>query len=297
MNEVIIGILGLIALLCLFLSGIELGFGMAIVGLIGFAILVSLDSALSLLATDMLETFSSYGLTVIPLFILMGQIASNAGIAKRLYEMAYRFIGRVPGGLAIATVIGATVFKAICGSSPATTATFASIAVPQMDKYHYSRKLSTGVVSIVGTLGNLLPPSVTLIILGLITNVSIGRLFLAGLVPGLILALLYMLIIVIWAKRVPSLGPIGEKFAWKEKLVALPEGGLVIVVFLVIMGGLLEGIFTPTEAGGIGAFSVLVLAVAKRDIGFKLYVKSVMEALVTACMCLVLLFGSVLMGH
>jgi C4-dicarboxylate transporter DctM subunit len=297
MNEVVIGLIGLFALLALFLTGIELGFGMAIVGFVGFSIIVSLDSALNLLATDIIETFSSYSLTVIPLFILMGQIASNAGIARRLFDVAYKFIGRVPGGLAVATVIGATAFKSICGSSPATAATFASIAVPEMDKYHYSRTLSTGVVAVVGTLGILLPPSVTLIILGIITNLSIGRLFLAGLIPGLIVSLLYMVIIVGWSKLVPSLGPIGESFTWKQKMVGLPEGGFVILVFIVIMGGLLKGLFTPTEAGSIGAFAVLILAVGKRDMSFGGYVKSVKEALGTACMCFVLLAGSVLMGH
>lgn len=227
----------------------------------------------------------------------MGQIAFNAGIAARLYGMAYKFIGYIPGGLAIATVVGATVFKSICGSSPATAATFASIAVPEMDKYNYSRTLSTGVVAVVGTLGILLPPSVTLIILGLITNLSIGRLFLAGVIPGLIVALLYVFIIVGWCKINPSLGPSGRRFSWKEKIASLPEGMFVIIVFLVIMSGLLKGIFTPTEAGSIGAFAVLVLAIVKRDIGFKGYVKSVAEALRTACMCFVLLMGSVLMGH
>jgi len=297
MNEVTAGIVGLFLLMGLFLTGIEVGFAMAIIGFIGFSYIVSFEAALNLLATDVFETFSSYSLTVIPLFILMGQIAFNAGIARRLYGMAYKLIGFIPGGLAIATVAGATAFKAICGSSPATTATFASIAVPEMDKYGYSRKLSTGVVAVVGTLGILIPPSVTLIILGLVTEQSIGRLFLAGLIPGLIIALFYAIIIIGWCKINPSLGPKGEKYSWKEKIASLPEGLWVIVIFLVTMGGLLKGFFTPTEAGSVGTFAVLLLCIFKRDIGFKGYLKSIREALRTACMCLVLLAGSVIMGH
>ena len=184
MSDVAAGLIGLAGVLLLFLTGIELGFAMALVGFLGFSYIVSWKAGLNLLAKDFFDVLSSYGFTVIPLFILMGQIAFNAGIAKRLYAAAYKFVGHIPGGLAMATVVGATVFKAICGSSPATAATFASVAVPEMDHYGYDKKLSTGVVAVVGTLGILIPPSVTLIVFGIITEQSIGKLFLAGLVPG-----------------------------------------------------------------------------------------------------------------
>ncbi|MDP3285612.1 MAG: TRAP transporter large permease subunit, partial [Desulfobacterales bacterium] len=153
MSDVTIGILGLSTVLLLFLTGIELAFAMALVGFIGFSYLVSFKAGVNLLAKDFFDVFTSYGFTVIPLFVLMGQIAFNAGVAKKLYDAAYRFIGHIPGGLAMATVAGATVFKAICGSSPATAATFASVAVPEMDRYNYDKKLSTGTVATVGTLG------------------------------------------------------------------------------------------------------------------------------------------------
>src|SRR5512133_1561155 len=192
MSEVAVGLLGLASLLLLFLTGIELGFAMALVGFVGFAIIISPQAAMNLLAKDIFDVFSSYGFTVIPLFILMGQIAFNAGIAKRLYNASYKFIGHVPGGMAMATVAGATAFKAICGSSPATAATFASVAVPEMDRYGYDKKLSTGIVASVGTLGVLMPPSVSLIIFGIISDQSIGRLFLAGVFPGLIIASLFV---------------------------------------------------------------------------------------------------------
>jgi len=297
MSEVTIGLLGLGIVLILFLTGIELGFAMALVGFIGFSFLVSAKAGLNLLAKDFFDVFASYGFTVIPLFVLMGQIAFNAGIAKRLYDASYRFIGHIPGGLAMATVAGATVFKAICGSSPATAATFASVAVPEMDRYNYDKKLSTGIVATVGTLGILIPPSVTLIVFGIITEQSIGKLFLAGLVPGLMIAFFFICIIYVWCKMNPALGPKGERSTWKQRFASLPEVLWVVGVFLLVIGGLMYGFFTPTEAGSVGTFAVLLLSVIKRDIGFKGYIKSVIESLRTACMVLMLIAGSTVLGH
>jgi tripartite ATP-independent transporter DctM subunit len=227
----------------------------------------------------------------------MGQIAFNAGIAKRLYSSANKFIGHVPGGLAMATVAGATAFKAICGSSPATAATFASVAIPEMDKFNYSRKLSTGIVASVGTLGILIPPSVVLIIFGIITEQSIGKLFLAGVVPGLIIALFFVVIIYGWCRINPSMGPKGERSTWKERFASLPEVGSVAIIFLLVIGGLMQGFFTPTEAGSVGTVAVLILSVMKRDIGFQGYLKSVRESLRTACMVLMLVTCSAIFGH
>ena len=297
MNEVIIGIIGLGVLLALFLTGIELAFAMIIVGFFGFAYLISFEAAFNMMAKDVFDTFESYNLTVVPLFVLMGQIAFNAGIARRLYDTAHRFIGHIPGGLAIATVAGATIFKAISGSSVATAATFSSVAVPEMDRFGYSKKLSTGIVATVGTLGILLPPSVVLIIFGVITQQSIGKLFVAAIIPGLLIALFFVFIIVGWCKIDPSVGPKGQRFSWKERFRSLPEVIWPIVIFMVIIGGLLNGFFTPTEAGSIGTFAVIVLSFLKRDIGFKGTAKSVMESLVTATMVLFLLAGSAVLGH
>jgi len=297
MSEVTIGIVGLAAILLLFLTGIELGFAMAIIGFLGFGYIVSFSAASNLLAKDVFDVFSSYGFTVIPLFVLMGQVAFNAGIARRLFGASYKFIGHVPGGLAMATVAGATAFKAICGSSPATAATFAVVAVPEMDRYGYSKTLSTGIVAVVGTLGILIPPSVTLIVFGIITEQSIGKLFLAGLVPGLMIACLFICIIYIWCRIDPALGPKGEKSTWKERLVALPEVVWVLVIFIFMVGGLMQGLFTPTEAGSVGTFFVLVLSLVKRDIKWKGYIASVAESLRTACMVLMLIAGSAVLGH
>ena len=207
MNEIMVGIIGLAVLLFLFATGIELGFAMGLVGFVGFAYLNGFHSAINLLATDFYDVITNYGYTIFPLFVLMGQIGFNAGIAVRLYDAANRFIGHVPGGLAMATVMGATGFKTICGSSAATAATFASVAIPQMERYGYDKKLSTGIVATVGSLGCIIPPSVVLIILGILTEQSIGQLFLAGIIPGLIIALFFMGVIYGWAKINPAIAP------------------------------------------------------------------------------------------
>jgi tripartite ATP-independent transporter DctM subunit len=297
MNEIAVGLINLAILLILFLTGIELGFAMAIMGFLGFAYLVSLPAAFNLLAKDFFDVFATYGFTVIPLFIFMGQIAFNAGIAKQLFDAAHKFMGHIPGGLAIATVAGATVFKAICGSSPATAATFASVAVPEMDRFNYSRKLSTGIVAVVGTLGVLLPPSVTLIVFGVITEQSIGKLFMAGVIPGLLIALFFIFIIVGWAKMNPALAPKSDRFPWGERWKTVPDVIWPVLIFVVVIGGLLNGFFTPSEAGSVGTAAVLVLALLKRSMPWKAFVKSVDESLRTACMVITLIAGSAVLGH
>ncbi|HOE18558.1 MAG TPA: TRAP transporter large permease [Syntrophorhabdaceae bacterium] len=298
MNEITIGIIALCFLLGLFLSGLELAFAMIVIGVAGFSIVVSPEAAMGLLANDFFDGLASYGLTVIPLFVLMGQIAFNAGLAKHLYDTCHRFFGHIPGGLSIATVVGAAIFKSICGSMAATVATFASVAIPEMDRYGYSKKLSTGIVAIVGgTLGALLPPSVTLIVLGIITEVSIGQLFMAGIVPGLLVAFLFLIVIIVWCRINPALGPKSEKFSWRERTSSLPNIIWPLMIFIIIMGGFIKGFFTPTEAGSIGAFAVLILCIAKRDLTFKGITKSIEEALRTACMVLFLIVGSTILGH
>jgi tripartite ATP-independent transporter DctM subunit len=297
MSEVIVGIVGLFVLLLLFTTGIELGFAMAAVGFVGFSYLVSFHAAVNLLGRDMWDVFSSYGYTVFPLFILMGQIGFNAGIAVRLYDAAHKFIGHIPGGLAIATVMGAAGFKSICGSAAATSATFASVAIPEMDRFGYDKKLSTGVVASVGTLGSIIPPSVLLIVFGILTEQSVGKLFLAGIIPGLIVAFFFILIIYGWAKLNPAIAPRGKRFTWKERRASLPEVLWVLLIFMLVVGGIMTGFFTPTEAGGIGTFAIIVLAVAKRDLNFKKYTASLREGLGTACMLLMLIAGSTILGH
>jgi len=297
MNEIMVGIVVLALLLLLFSTGIELGFAMALMGFVGFAYLNGFRPAMQLVGRDVFDVITNYGYTVFPLFILMGQIGFNAGIAVRLYNAAHKFVGHVPGGLAMATVLGATGFKAICGSSAATSATFASVAIPEMDRYGYDRRLSTGIVATVGTLGCIIPPSVVLIIFGILTEQSIGRLFLAGIIPGLIIALFFLGIIYGWVKINPKIAPMSERSTWKERIKSLPEVGWILLVFILVVGGIMNGFFTPTEAGAVGTFAILILAVAKRGLNFKGYVKSLTESLRTAGMILMLIAGSVILGH
>jgi C4-dicarboxylate transporter DctM subunit len=297
MNEITAAFVALTLLLLLFATGLELGFAMAVVGFLGFGYLNGFHSAMSLLGRDIYDVITNYGYTVFPLFILMGQIAFNAGIAVKLYNSAHKFIGHIPGGLAMATVMGATGFKAICGSSAATSATFASVAIPEMDRYGYDKRLSTGIVATVGTLGCIIPPSVVLIIFGIITEQSIGRLFLAGMIPGFIIALLFIGIIYGWAKMDPKIAPMSTRSTWRERIKTLPEVIWVVVVFLLVIGGIMMGFFTPSEAGAVGTFAVLMLAVGKSGMKFKGYVKSLDEALRTAGMLLMLIAGSTILGH
>lgn len=297
MSEVTVGIVFLVILLLLFGTGIELGFGMALVGMVGFAYLNGWAAAMQLVGRDIYDVITNYGYTVFPLFILMGQIGFNAGIAVRLYDAAHKFIGHIPGGLAMATVCGATGFKAICGSSAATSATFASVAIPEMDRFGYDKKLSTGIVATVGTLGCIIPPSVVLIIFGVITEQSIGKLFMAGIIPGLLIALFFLGIIYGWARVSPKIAPKSDRFPWSERVRSLPEIFWVLMVFCVVVGGIMTGFFTPTEAGAVGTFAILVLALIKKDLKFNGYTKSVTEALRTAGMILMLIAGSVILGH
>ena len=297
MNETTVGIVALVFLLLLFGTGIELGFAMMLVGFAGFAYLNGISSAMNLIGRDIYDVITSYGYTVFPLFILMGQIGFNAGIAVRLYGAANKFVGHIPGGLAMATVMGATAFKAICGSSAATSATFASVAIPEMDRFGYDRRLSTGVVATVGSLGCIIPPSVTLIIFGIITEQSIGQLFMAGMIPGLMIALFFLGIIYGWAKINTNLAPMSARSTWKARMRSMPEVAWIALVFLLVVGGIMQGFFTPTEAGAVGTFAVLVLAVAKGDLRFLGYAKSVSETLRTAGMLLMLIAGSTILGH
>jgi C4-dicarboxylate transporter, DctM subunit len=297
MSEVTIGILGIFVLMAMFLTGIELGYAMAIIGFLGLGYLGTWSAASNQVVKDFFDTFTSYGFTVIPLFVLMGQVASNSDIAKKLYNSAEKFVGHIPGGLAMTTVAGATLFKAMCGSTLATCATFAGIAIPEMERLGYNKKLSLGVVASVGTLGMLIPPSVPLMIFGIVTEQSIGKLFLAGIIPGLLIALFFMFVIYGWVKIDPSVAPLAPRSTWAERIKASPEFLWVGMIFFVVIGGLMEGWFSPTEAGSIGTAAVLILAYARRTFPFSSLIKAFEESLRTACMVLVLIAGSAVFGH
>jgi C4-dicarboxylate transporter, DctM subunit len=294
---VMITILITLLLLAFFMMGVGIGISMALAGFIGFAIVVSPQAALKLVASDTYSMFSSYGFTVIPLFVLMGQIGVSAGMARGLYDAGYKFIGHFPGGLAIGTVLAGMGFKTICGSAAATAATFCTVAVPEMDRYGYDRRLSCGTVAVVGTLGTIMPPSVTLIIYALLTQQSIGRMFLAGIIPSILITMSFVVTLLIWSKMNPGIGPRGQKSTWKERFSSLTPVAWVMSIFLIVVGGLLLGMFTPTEAGSVGSLAVLLLAVIKREITLQGFVKSLLESLQISCMVFVLLAGATILSR
>ena len=296
MSEVTIGILGIFVLMAMFLTGIELAYGMTMIGFIGIGYLGRFSAASNQVVKDFFDTFTSYGFTVIPIFVLMGQVASNSDIAKKLYNSAEKFVGHIPGGIAMTTVVGATLFKAMCGSTLATCATFAGIAIPEMTRLGYNKKLSLGVVASVGTLGMLIPPSVSLIIFGIVTEQSIGKLFLAGIIPGLLISLFFIFVIYGWVKIDPSVAQRAPRSTWAERIKSSPDFFWVGVIFFVVIGGMMEGWFSPTEAGSIGTAAVLILAFT-RGFPFGKLMKAFEESLRTACMVLLLIAGSQVFGH
>lgn len=297
MSPTLVGIIGLVILIVVLFSRMPVGFVMALVGVVGFSYMVSLEAGLSLLTKDIFDIFGSYSLTVVPLFVFMGQIAFHAGISRRLYDSAYTFMGHWPGGVAMATIGACAGFAAICGSTNASAATMATVALPEMKRYRYDMKLATGTVAAGGSLGILIPPSVIFIIYGIMTEQSIGKLFTAGILPGLLLASLFILTIYVWTRIRPEIGPRGPKTRLKEKLQSLSGIVEMLIIFSLVMGGLFKGFFTPTEAGAIGAFSTLLLAVIRRQISWRGFTQSLVETTRISCMVLVIVTGATVFGH
>jgi len=293
-----VGIIGIIILLiALFVLAIPVGFAMGIVGFCGFWYVVSFKAAMNMVGADVWSTFSQYGLTVIPLFIFLGYLAFNSGIAERLYTAAYRWFGHWRGGLAIATIGADELFAAICGSNTATAATMGAIALPQMKRYKYDTRLSSGTVVTGGTLGTVMPPSVLLIIIGLQTEQSIIKLFLGGILPAILLGILFIITIIVLCRINPKYGPAGPKTSFKEKIKSLTGVIEAIAIFFLVIGGLYAGIFTPTEAGAAGVFLTLVTILPTRKIGLKGLINSIRETLKISCMALVLVMGALIFGR
>ena len=298
MSLTLAGIIGIIILLVvLFFLGMPVGFAMAIVGFCGFWYAVSFKAAITMVGSDIWSTFSSYGLTVIPLFIFLGYLAFNSGIAERLYNAAYKWFGHWRGGLAIATIGADELFAAICGSNTATAATMGKVALPQMQKYGYDNMLSSGTVVTGGTLGTVMPPSVVLIIIGLQTEQSIIKLFLAGILPALLLGILFVLTIFVLCRINPGFGPAGQKTGFKEKIKSLTGIIEAIVIFVIVIGGLYAGLFTPTEAGAVGVFFALVVIVATRRLTWKGLISSVVDTLKISSMVFFLVTGAIIFGR
>ncbi|HME42619.1 MAG TPA: TRAP transporter large permease [Syntrophorhabdales bacterium] len=297
MSDVAVGIYGIIVLLALFLTGLEMAYCMILVGFLGFTFLMTFPAASSLVIKDFFDNFTTYSYTVIPLFIIMGEFASNSNVAKRLYLGAHKWFGHIPGGLAMTTVAGATAFKAMCGSTLATVGTFSNLAMPEMDRYGYRKELSAGTIASVSTIGMILPPSTVLIIYGLEVEQSIGRLFLAGIVPALMISFLFMVVIAAWVMLKPAVAPRGQKAPWKERLAVIPEALIVLVIFGVVIGGMITGFFSPTEAGTIGTVAIFILALVRREVNPRMLISSFNGALRTSIMVLMLIAGSAIFGH
>jgi tripartite ATP-independent transporter DctM subunit len=298
MSLTLIGILGILILLfILFIFGIPVGFAMGLVGFTGFAYVMTTAASVNMLATVTWDTFSSYGLTVIPLFIFMGQIAFYSGVNEKLYNAAFTWVGHVRGGLAMATVMACAAFSAICGSNAATAATMTTVALPQMTRYKYNPMLSTGAIACGSTLGVVIPPSVVLIIYGLSTEQSIAKLFYGGFGAGILLAFLLTLSVYVLCTIFPAWGPVGEKTSFKEKIASLAGAVEMLILFAVVMIGLFVGLFTPTEAGAVGSFFAVVIAVFQKTLSWKNFYNTIFDTMKVSCMVFVIIAGAMVFGR
>jgi len=269
MSPLTAGIIGIALLFLLFASGMPIGFVMALVGLLGYIYLGSLDAGLYILGYSFYSNGTNYTLSVIPLFMLMGQFAAHSGLSRDIYHTVEKWIGHRLGGLAMATIGACAGFAAISGSSVATAATMGTVALPEMKKYQYAQSLSTGTVAAGGTLGILIPPSATFVFYAILTEQSVGKLFIAGIFPGVLLAILFMLAISIQVRLNPTIAPRGRGTTVKEKVFALKGVWGMIVLFILVMGGIYTGVFTPTEAAGVGAFGAFIFSLSKKQMTWK----------------------------
>jgi len=298
MSPAMVGLSGIVILLAvLFLLGMPVGVAMALVGFAGFCILVSVKAGLHMLSSVIWDTFSKYGLTVIPLFIFMGQVAFHSGVNAKLYNAAYKWVGHIRGGIAMATVMACSAFSAICGSNAATAATMTTVALPQMRKFNYHPKLSTGAIACGSTLGVVIPPSVVLIVIGLSTEQSIARLFYGGVGAGILLTLTLVVTVMLVCRRHPDWGPVGPPTSWRERWVSLSGALEMVVLFLLVMLGLFFGVFTPTEAGAAGSFLALLIAGVQGRLSWKGFLASVTDTLKISCMVIVIVTGAMIFGR
>jgi tripartite ATP-independent transporter DctM subunit len=297
MTPITIGIIGILLMLVFIFLGMPVGFVMTLIGFVGFAFLANIDSALGLLRSIPYSSVSNYGLSVLPLFVLMGAFCYTAGLSKELYKAANNWFGHLPGGLAIATVGACAGFAAITGSSLATAITMGSVALPEMKRYKYDSALATGCIAAGGSIGILIPPSVGLVIYGIITEVSIGKLFLAGFIPGVLEAVFYMITIFIMCKINPALGPAAAKTSLVQKIISLKNTWMVVALFALVIGGIYFGIFSPTEAAGIGAFGAFIFSLAQRKLGWAQLKSSVTDTLKTTAMAFTMLVGAMFLTY
>jgi len=293
MGPVMVGILGVCLLFVFLLLGIPIAFSLMLVGFLGTTYLTSIDAALPMVARTVYEAVSQYSYTIIPLFIVMGSYAEISGISRDLYDTFDKWLRRLPGGLGMATIASIAGFSAISGSSVASSAAFGKVAYPEMRRFNYSPRLAAGTVAAGATIDFLIPPSLGFVIFGMLTEQSIGKLLISGMIPGLILAGAFMGILYVWVKFNPNSALSSpEGVSWKEKISALKGIWETVVIFLLVIGGIYTGLFTPTEAAGVGATLIFLMAIWKRKLTPKILLDSLLEAVRVSVMVLFLVAGA-----
>lgn len=298
MNPAVIGLLGLATFMVMMFLGIPVSFSMLLTGFWGLCILRSPEAAFNIVSKDIFSNFSSYSFTVVPMFVFMGFVAYYSGIGAGLFRLSHKIIGHRRGGLALAAQLACALFGAICGSLAASVATIGTIAYPEMKKYKYGDSLSASSIAAGASIGSLIPPSVLFIVYGIATEQSIGRLFLAGVVPGILLTIANMVTISILCRMDPALGPASPKAEFKEVLGALNDGLVeVLLVFLVSLGGLFIGWFTPTEAGAVGAISLLILTFIEKKMDLAKLKSTLRDTTKLSAMIFLLVAGATIYGR
>ena len=297
MDSTLLSILILVFMFIVLFCGMPIGFAMGLSAVLGTLLLIDAQAAFSLLGQTAYDTAVTYNLSVVPMFVLMGYIAGGAGLSEALYRACNAWLGHRRGGLALATIGGCGAFAAICGSSIATAATMAQIALPEMRRYNYDDRLATGAVAAGGTIGILIPPSIIMVIYGLLTETSISKLFLAGFLPGLLTVAGFMLTITIMTRINPRLGPRAEPAPMVVKLAALRSVWGPVLLFLLVIGGLYFGVFSPTEAAGIGAVGAFALGVLNRGFDGEALRQALLDTVRTTAMIFTILIGAILFNN
>jgi tripartite ATP-independent transporter DctM subunit len=291
-----IGLTGIAVLLFLMALRMPIGVAMLLVGIVGFGILNGWHAALAALGTYPYQYAAVYDFAVIPLFVLMGNLGSVSGMARDLYTAAYAWVGHVRGGLAHATILACAGFAAVSGSSVASAVTMGKVCLPEMRRYNYSHRLATGVIAAGGTLGILIPPSTAFVIYGLLTEQSIGRLLLAGILPGLLLTAIFMVTVAIWMRFQPQYGPPGPRVGWSERKQTLSRAGPMLTIVLISIGGIYVGIFTPSEAAAVGAALAFGYALWRRSLGGGGLSRILIETVNTTALVFLILIGALVFG-
>jgi C4-dicarboxylate transporter DctM subunit len=297
MSTDLVAIAGFVALFVLMLLRVPVGMAMGLVGVGGTAYLIGGTPALKQVGHTSMRSVTDWNFAVVPLFLLMGSFATNSGMSRELFRAANAYLGQLRGGLGIATIAACGGFSAICGSSVATAATFSRVAYPEMRRYGYPQSFATGVIAAGGTLGIMIPPSTVLAIYGIITEQDIGKLFIAGVIPGIIAVIMYMLTITVIGRVMPGYLPAGKSAPWSEKVSSLRDVWATSLLFLFVIGGIYGGLFTPTEAAGMGAAGAFIIGVVRRRLGGQEIVQSLLEATRTTAAVFTVLIGALLFGY